>query len=82
MAYSEAEDAPIYIIQSIPIDDLLWRTISGVKKILRLRFRDFNPQEIDRLTATEAFEQVAQSFGLVTVWHAASANCPNLNRYS
>jgi hypothetical protein len=38
-----------------------------------MRFRDFNPQEIDRLTATEAFEQVAQSFGVVAIWHAESA---------
>jgi hypothetical protein len=67
------KDQPIYIIQSVPIDDLLRRTISGIKKILHLRFRDFNPQEIDRLTATEAFEQVAQSFGLVTLWHADAA---------
>jgi hypothetical protein len=52
---------------------LVRRAISGVKKILRMRFRDFNPQEIDRLTATEAFEQVAQSFGIVAVWHADSA---------
>jgi hypothetical protein len=67
------KDQPIYVIQSAPIDDLLRRTISGVKKVLRMRFRDFNPQEIDRLTATEAFEQVAQSFGTVIFWHPDSA---------
>ena len=43
--------------------------MSGVKKIARLGFRDFNPEEIDRLTATEAFEQVAQSFGVIAIWH-------------
>jgi hypothetical protein len=43
------------------------------QEILRTRFRDFNPQEIDRLTATEAFEQVAQSFGVVAIWHGESA---------
>ena len=37
-----------------------------------MRFRSFNPQEIDRLTATEAFEQVAQSFGVIAIWHDAS----------
>ena len=63
-------EQPIYILQSSQIDDLLRRTISGIKKILRMRFRDFNPQEIDRLTATEAFEQVTQSFGVVAIWHA------------
>ena len=63
-------EQPIYVLQSSKIDDLLRRTISGVKKILRMRFRDFDPQEIDRLTATEAFEQVVQSFGVVATWHA------------
>jgi hypothetical protein len=63
-------EQPIYVLQSSKIDDLLRRTISGIKKILRMRFRDFNPQEIDRLTATEAFEQVVQSFGIVATWHA------------
>ena len=38
-----------------------------------MRFRSFNPREIDRLTATEAFEQVAQSFGIISIWHEASA---------
>jgi hypothetical protein len=38
-----------------------------------MRFRSFNPQEIDRLTATEAFEQIAQSFGVVAIWHDTSA---------
>jgi hypothetical protein len=65
-----SRDQPIYILQSSQMDDLLRRTISGIKKILRMRFRDFNPQEIDRLTATEAFEQVTQSFGILAIWHA------------
>jgi hypothetical protein len=38
-----------------------------------MRFRNFNPQEIDRLTATEAFEQVSQSFGIIAIWHETSA---------
>jgi hypothetical protein len=66
-------EQPIYILQSSRIDDLLRRTTSGIKKILRMRFRGFNPQEFDRLTATEAFEQVAQSFGMICIWHDASA---------
>ena len=68
-----SREQPVYILQSSRIDNLLRRTISGVKKILRVRFRDFNPQEIDRLTATEAFEQVAQSFGVVAIWHDEAA---------
>jgi hypothetical protein len=65
-------EAQVYVLQSSETDDLLRRTLSNVKKILRMRFRSFNPQEIDRLTATEAFEQVAQSFGVVAIWHEAS----------
>ncbi len=66
-------ETPVYILHSSRTDDLLRRTLSNVKKILRMRFRNFNPQEIDRLTATEAFEQVAQSFGVVAIWHETSA---------
>ena len=66
-------ETPVYVLHSSRTDDLLRRTLSGVKKILRMRFRNFNPQEIDRLTATEAFEQVAQSFGVVAIWHETSA---------
>jgi hypothetical protein len=66
------QEQPVYVLHSSQTDDLLRRTLSGVKKILRMRFRSFDPQEIDRLTATEAFEQVAQSFGFVAIWHESS----------
>lgn len=66
-------EQPVYVLHASRTDDLLRRTLSNVKKILRMRFRSFNPQEIDRLTATEAFEQVAQSFGVVAIWHDTSA---------
>lgn len=62
-------EQPVYILQSSHVDDLLRRTTSGIKKIMKVRFRNFNPREIDRLTATEAFEQVAQSFGVIAIWH-------------
>jgi hypothetical protein len=65
-------EQPVYVLQSSETDDLLRRTLSNVKKIVRLRFRSFNPQEIDRLTATEAFEQVAQSFGVIAIWDESS----------
>jgi hypothetical protein len=73
-------ETPVYVLQSSRTDDLLWRTLSDIKKILRMRFRSFDPQEIDRLTATEAFEQVAQLFGVVAIWHDTSdqdALCQN-----
>ncbi len=66
-------EQPVYVLQSSRVDDLLRRTTSGIKKIMKVRFRDFNPREIDRLTATEAFEQVAQSFGVIAIWHDADA---------
>jgi hypothetical protein len=73
-------ETPVYVLQSSQTDDLLRRVLSDVKKIMRMRFRSFNPQEIDRLTATEAFEQVAQSFGVIAIWRDASdqdALCQN-----
>ena len=66
-------EQPIYLLQSSRVDDLLKRTTSNIKKTLRLRFRSFNPREIDRLTATEAFAHVAQSFGIVAMWHDPDA---------
>lgn len=66
-------ETPVYVLHSSQTDDLLRRTLSDVKKILRMRFRNFNPLEIDRLTATEAFDQVPQSFGVIAIWHDTSA---------
>ncbi len=65
-------EAPIYILQASGLDDVLRRTTSGIKKIMKMRFRNFNPREIDRLTATEAFEGVAQSFGVIAFWHSST----------
>ena len=62
-------EAPVYILQASDLDDLLRRTTSGIKKIMKMRFRNFNPREVDRLTATEAFESMAQSFGVIAFWH-------------
>ena len=56
---------PLYLLRSSDSEELLRRLASNIKKTLKLRFRDFNPKEIDRLTATEAFEQVSQSFGII-----------------
>ena len=62
-------EAPIYLLQSSEADDLLSRITSGIKKILKLRFRSLNPREIDRLTASEAVQQITGSFGIVAIWH-------------
>lgn len=61
-------EQPVYFLRLSVLDKFLRRVESNIKKILKLRFRSFNPNEIDRLTATEAFEQVSQSFGVIAVW--------------
>lgn len=61
-------EQPIYFVEPSVTDDLLIRVASGIKKTIKLKFRSFNPREIDRLTATEAFEQVGQSFGVIAIW--------------
>jgi hypothetical protein len=71
-------EQPLYFVQSSQSDDFLARVASEIKKTIKLRFRSFNPREIDRLTATEAFDQVAQSFGVIVVWNADDA--PNAFR--
>ena len=61
-------EQPIYFVQMSVLDDLHRRTASHIKKSLKLKYRTFNPREIDRLTATEAFDQVSQSFGVIATW--------------
>jgi hypothetical protein len=66
------KDQPLYLIEPIVTkkdDEALNRVSSGVKKTIKKKFRSFNPGEIDRLTAGEAFEQVSQSFGVIALWH-------------
>ena len=64
-------EQPVYFLRLSAPENFLRRIESNIKKTLRLRFRSFNPNEIDRLTATEAFEQVSQSFGIIAVWDCA-----------
>jgi hypothetical protein len=66
---SKNREAPVYLLQSSETDDLLSRVTSGIKKIVKQRFRSFNPREIDRLTAIEAVAQISASFGTVAIWH-------------
>ena len=61
-------EQPIFIAQPPRIMDWSRRATSAIKKIARLKFRNFNPSEISRLTSTEAFEDVSSSFGVVTFW--------------
>lgn len=61
---------PIFLLQPPQPTEASLRTISAVKKIARVLFRTFNPSEISRLTASEAYEKVAASSGLVVFWDA------------
>ena len=59
---------PIFVLEPLQPTNASLRTTSAVKKIARLRFRNFNPAEISRLNASEAYEQVISSFGLIVFW--------------
>ncbi|MER8428033.1 hypothetical protein [Mesorhizobium sp. M1403] len=59
------KDQPVFILQPpVPTDSTL-RATSAFKKIARIKFRNFNSSEISRLTASEAYEQVVSSFGVI-----------------
>lgn len=57
-------NAPLFLIAARLRTDPVTRIISRVKKA-KLFFRSFDPQETPRLSAADAFEQVAQSFGVL-----------------
>jgi hypothetical protein len=57
-------NAPLYLIEARLRTDPVTRIISRVKKA-KLFFRSFDPQETPRLSAADAFEQTAQSFGVL-----------------
>ena len=63
---------PIYFLQLSFADNFTRKVSSHIKKTLKLKFRNLNPTEIDRLTATEAFEQVCQSFGVIAIWDTSN----------
>lgn len=65
---SKNKDQPLFILQPPKPTSWSLRTMSAVKKIARLRFRGFNPAEISRLNATEAYEKTTSSFGVVAFW--------------
>lgn len=62
--YAMNGSAPVYLNAARIRTDPVTRIISRVKKA-RLYFRAFDPEETPRLSATQAFEQVAQSFGVL-----------------
>lgn len=58
--------APLYVVLPRIKTDAEIRIVSRIKKA-RLQFRSFDPEEQGRLSAGEAIDNVAQSFGVVTV---------------
>jgi len=56
--------APVYLIETKHKTDWISRVISRVKKA-RYIFRNFDPNESPRLSAYEAINQVAQSYGVL-----------------
>jgi hypothetical protein len=58
------QNVPVYLIEARFRTDSVTRIISRVKKA-RLSYRSFDPRESPRLSASEAFEQVAQSYGVL-----------------
>ena len=65
------QGAPIYVIDTLYKTDASVRILSKIKKS-RTRFRSFDPQEQSRLSAMEAYQNVAQSVAIVV--HLLSSN--------
>ena len=57
--YPLNQNAPVYLIEARFRTDSVTRIISRVKKA-RLFYRSFDPQESPRLSASEAFQQIAR----------------------
>ncbi|TAJ69009.1 MAG: hypothetical protein EPO51_26170 [Phenylobacterium sp.] len=61
-------DQPLFVLQPNNPTDWSLRITSSVKKIARLRYRNFNPWEISRLDAREAYEKATSSYGVIASW--------------
>lgn len=61
-------DQPVFILNPPKATDWSLRLVSAIKKIARLKFRSFNPWEISRLNASEAYELTVASYGVVVFW--------------
>jgi len=65
------QGAPIYVIDTLYKTDASVRILSKIKKS-RIRFRSFDPKEQSRLSAMEAYQNVAQSVAIIV--HLLSSN--------
>lgn len=74
------KEAPVYLVVPQKKDEVAIRIISRVKKA-RLQFRSFDPEELGRMSAGEAIDNVAASFGVVAPLlsaHQAEADVHNM----
>jgi hypothetical protein len=62
--YPQNQNVPVYLIEARIRTDPVTRIISRVKKA-RLFFRSYDPQESARLSGSDAFTQVAESYGVL-----------------
>jgi hypothetical protein len=58
---------PVYVLETPQRSQAMGKIISRIKKA-RLQYRSFAPSEEARLSALEAVEQVATSYGVVVPW--------------
>ena len=66
------KDQPLFILSPPKPTPFSTGLMSAVKKSMRIKFRSFNPRETARLTAEEAWELVASSFGVIVTWRDGS----------
>lgn len=59
---------PIYVLSPPAPTPFATKLISAVKKRTRFKFRSFKGWEMGRLTAQEAWQQAAASYGVVVTW--------------
>lgn len=64
VAVKQNRQAPVYLVDAKYKTDPVTRIVARVKKA-RLFFRSFDPNEQPRLSAIEAIDNVAQSFGVL-----------------
>lgn len=62
------KDQPLFLLQLPGATEVAGRVQSAVKKVARVRFRNFNPSEISRLNASEAYQHATSSFGVIGFW--------------
>jgi hypothetical protein len=59
---------PMYILSPPAPTEFNTKLFSAIKKRCRFKFRSFKPWEMGRLSAQEAWDQAAGSFGVIVTW--------------